>query len=193
MDSIPQRVCSCCKNSFPATLEFWHSSKEGKYGLRSTCRVCVKANLRDYAQRNKEKEAARRKKYNQDNAEVLKRKRQENYAKNREKILAANKAYRDNNKDKVRLIQRVSRAKRRARELESEGFFTAADIRLQYKSQRGKCWHCGAFVGDHYHADHLTSVRHGGTSWPNNMVISCSVCNLSKGAKHCYQWNGRLL
>lgn len=107
---------------------------------------------------------------------------------NHERALLIAREYRKNNPDKTKAYYHL----RRARELEAEGSFTAADVRLAYRSQRGKCWHCGKHVDNDYHADHLTPLSKGGTNYPNNIVIACSDCNLSKGAKFCYQWNGRL-
>lgn len=35
------KICSKCKQEFPATLEYFHSMKKGKYGVRSTCKICT--------------------------------------------------------------------------------------------------------------------------------------------------------
>lgn len=101
----------------------------------------------------------------------------------------ARAAYATNpNKEKAR------RHRRRARILASQdGHFTADDVKLQYKSQRGKCWHCGNKVGDDYHIDHLYPLVLGGSNGARNIVVSCEPCNLSKGAKPTWEWNGRLL
>lgn len=87
---------------------------------------------------------------------------------------------------------RANRHRRRARLLAAEGTFTADDIRLQYRSQRGNCWHCGKSVGDDYHVDHLRPLAKDGSNDPRNLVISCAPCNLSKGDRQTWEWNGRL-
>jgi 5-methylcytosine-specific restriction endonuclease McrA len=35
-----QKQCKGCKNTFPCTSEYFHAQKAGKYGFRSTCKVC---------------------------------------------------------------------------------------------------------------------------------------------------------
>lgn len=114
------------------------------------------------------------------------------YAANTQEIKARVKDYLKRNPDKARQFSKVRDANRRARELAAEGSFTAADIRLQYRAQRGKCWHCGGSVGDTYHVDHLRPLAKGGTNDPRNLVISCPTCNLSKGDRQTWEWNGRL-
>ena len=87
-------------------------------------------------------------------------------------------------RERVKAIQHKRRA--------VEGEYTTADVELQYRSQRGKCWHCGEALNNTFHIDHLIPLDKGGTNWPNNIVCSCKNCNLSKGAKMTYEWNGRL-
>lgn len=86
----------------------------------------------------------------------------------------------------------VHRRLRRMRKRTAEGKYTADDLRLQYRSQNGLCWWCGEKVGDDYHADHLVPLVKGGMNNPENIVISCPKCNLSKGGKLPHEWNGRL-
>lgn len=73
-----------------------------------------------------------------------------------------------------------------------EGWHTFADVELQYRSQKGKCWHCGKDLNYMYHVDHLIPIAKGGTNWPNNIVCSCAKCNFEKHARYCWEWNGRL-
>ena len=39
-DSTPKRQCSKCLKVFPATLEYFHKSKRGLFGLHSQCKIC---------------------------------------------------------------------------------------------------------------------------------------------------------
>lgn len=247
-DIIPQKSCNVCEQNFPATTEFWHKNKAGRYGLHNTCKACAKARTRQWNDDNREYTSQVHAAYYQENAEHLRAKargyywadpekaraeKRDYYLRNRESCDARNRQwalnhpermaqikrdylkrhperrkkssldwrnrnleranqmareYRKNNPEKSRLYHQL----RRARELEAEGSFTAEDVRIAYRSQRGKCWHCGKHVDNKYHADHLVPLAKGGTNYPNNIVVSCSDCNLSKGAKFCYQWNGRL-
>lgn len=72
------------------------------------------------------------------------------------------------------------------------GRHSKRDIERQYCSQKGKCWHCGKPLNNKFHVDHLIPLSRGGTDFSNNIVCSCSECNLSKNNKLCSEWNGRL-
>jgi 5-methylcytosine-specific restriction endonuclease McrA len=47
------------------------------------------------------------------------------------------------------------------------------------------CLYCGGIAT---HIDHVTSLDKGGTDEPNNLVSSCSTCNLRKGTKSARQF-----
>lgn len=40
MKKLATKKCTACNKSFPATLEYFHKLKEGKYGVRSVCKQC---------------------------------------------------------------------------------------------------------------------------------------------------------
>jgi 5-methylcytosine-specific restriction endonuclease McrA len=42
------RKCTDCNKEYPATLEYFHASTKGKYGLRSLCKVCLCKAQMDY-------------------------------------------------------------------------------------------------------------------------------------------------
>jgi hypothetical protein len=167
----------------------------------------IRAYHREWRMRNMEKMRAYHKQYGIDHAEEISLRTRIWYMKNRLRISELGKLHYQANKErikanvrdwckrnpeKVKMHSKVRSQNRRARELAAEGFFTTEDILLAYRSQRGRCWHCGKHVDQKFHADHLIPLKHGGTNWPNNIVCSCSHCNLSKGGKLCYQWNGKL-
>lgn len=95
------------------------------------------------------------------------------YAKNRDKVLAKH-------------------ARRRAYILNSDEHFTRVDVATQYRSQKGKCWHCGKLVGQKYHIDHLIPLSRGGSNSARNIVISCPSCNVTRRNKLTMEWNGRI-
>lgn len=93
------------------------------------------------------------------------------------------------NPDKMRTY----REQRRARKLNAEGTYTVADMRRQYKAQKGLCWWCSKPVKwEDREDDHLIPLNKGGTNWPNNMVVSCLRCNRSKSDKTPDEFAGRL-
>src|SRR3546814_5236792 len=64
----------------------------------------------------------------------------------------------------------------------SGGEFTAEDIYAMLAAQKKKCWYCGTKLTA-YHVDHRIPLARGGSNGPENLVIACHACNLSKGAK----------
>lgn len=83
--------------------------------------------------------------------------------------------------------------RRRAHKLNNGGSYTQADIELQLRSQKGRCWYCGKPLGEDQTIDHLIPLSRGGSNAPRNIVIAHLRCNLSKGAKLPHEYNGRLL
>lgn len=107
------------------------------------------------------------------------------YEKHRERYIErALKWQRDHPESK-----RATSSRRRS----ATGSHTAADIAAQISRQRGRCFWCKAKTGSNYHVDHVVPLAAGGSNDPENIVISCPACNLSKGAKHPMEWAGCLL
>lgn len=204
LDSIiPPEQCTGCGEVFPLTTEFFHKNHRIKSGFERRCKKCrcessrrwasqnperVKENCRLWYAKNAERDRANTRRWASQNPEKVKEKHRNwriaNPEKARENLLRWSKE----NPEKIRAYS----ARRRARKLDAPGSHSAEDIHLQYKSQRGKCWHCGKKVGDTYHVDHLIPLYKGGSNDARNIVISCPTCNSSKGAKMPHEWNGRL-
>lgn len=171
-DSDQLKTCSMCGEAKSRT-EFYRS-KTTNDGLQSGCRICRIAYQQAYRAKNPDKVRKGRRSYNKRNAE----KRRE-YA----------KRYRKQNPDKIR----ADGQRTRARLMRAEGSHTIADMRRQYKVQKGLCWWCGKAVKwEDRHDDHLIPLSRGGTDWPSNMVVSCAFCNLSKHDKTPDEFVGRL-
>ncbi len=98
--------------------------------------------------------------------------------------LVANKDWVKRNPDK----NRAKAERYRARQLEAEGSFTAADIDALYETQAGRCAYCGCDISDGYHIDHVQPLSRGGSNWPDNLALACVKCNTSKGAKEIDEW-----
>lgn len=79
-----------------------------------------------------------------------------------------------------------------ARKLGNGGSHTAVDVKVQHKRQHGRCFWCEAKTGATYHVDHVIPLCKGGSNGPENIVVACSHCNLSKGAKHPMDFAGML-
>lgn len=111
---------------------------------------------------------------------------------NRERIAAKRKEYASG---KGREVIRAIHRNRKARKRNAPGSHTAADVQRIYDAQKGYCYYCGVEVGDLYHVDHVIPLVRGGSNAPDNLVIACPVCNLSKHNKLPHEWpeGGRLL
>lgn len=86
---------------------------------------------------------------------------------------------------------------RRARKLNAEGTFTAAEINLLFSKQKGRCAWCHIKLEDHNLArDHRKALVNGGANNISNIELLCGPCNQRKSAKDEIVWaneNGRLL
>lgn len=98
------------------------------------------------------------------------------------------------NPDKRRESRRNNKASRRG----VPGTHTTADERAQYDRQHGRCFYrkvnpeCDVSLKDGYHVEHVIPM--GGdrpsSNGPENIVLSCPKCNMSKGAKDPMDWAG---
>ncbi len=63
-----------------------------------------------------------------------------------------------------------------------------AHVRREVLARDGeRCAYCGSTDGP-FHLDHVVPVSRGGHSRPDNLVVACVPCNLSKGAKTPTEW-----
>ena len=146
-----------------------------------------------------------------ENSDKLKVWRKEWLAANHDKVKAVNAAWRRANPDKMKRIMARSYAavdpvKRRAREAawraanpeasaarvrnrtamkkRATGTHTAADIKMLFIAQSGRCVYCEARIADGYHADHIMPLARGGSNDKSNIQLLCPTCNRRKSAKH---------
>lgn len=197
-----------------------HEPDRDKWG---NCRVCLKVARDIYRKKHgpgADKNAnARKAKWRKANAE---RNRSYNQAWNKAnpdkvnangrrwreanpgKANALGREWRKANPDKMREIHRkwvaahpeywrVAEQRRRARERSAPGKHGVRDIRKQLKAQRSKCYWCKVRLGVAYHVDHVIPLCKGGSNGPENIVLACAPCNLSKGQKMPSEFAGRLL
>lgn len=164
-------TCTKCGQSKPATTEYFGTSELGRYGLRSQCKGCCNKAAREWGKANPGVQAQRTRKWR---------------AANLEQRSLYLRAYRRANPDIIRMISRRCRA----RQFGAEGTHTIEDVKRQYEAQDGKCYYCGAVVGDTYHVDHIVPLSRGGTDNPDNLAISCPLCNQRKGDRTPDEWLG---
>jgi HD-GYP domain-containing protein (c-di-GMP phosphodiesterase class II) len=205
-DSAPLRRCTKCSQYFPATLQFFYFQKYGKYQLTSHCKACMRKHgneayradprnkYKPYVSTPKRREqmrlvearkrAANRDEYNakardrrKQNREKVNAQARERYKNNPEKKRRGGKEWRLAHPDSVKYNRKI----RRDRKRNAIGYYRAADIRLLYKTQNGKCWWCNEKLPEHYHIDHRVPLSKSGTNWPENLCLACPKCNRSKG------------
>lgn len=246
--NTPQKTCTKCKQTFPATRKYFNKNCQAKDGLHPNCKPCrreyreankdhIYQQKKNWRENNPEKEKSRVQKWIKENRDYYLETKRQYYEENKVEILAKQKQdyyenhqasleygraayHRNKSKIHVRVSKRYAtnlvfqeavkarvkqwvkdnpekvRAQhsvRKQRKRIAPGHFTADDILLLYRSQKGMCWWCGKALNKKYHVDHRVPLAKGGTNWPENLCISCPKCNLSKHDKLPSEWNGRLL
>jgi 5-methylcytosine-specific restriction endonuclease McrA len=138
------------------------------------------AKHREYYRANAERIKLAVREYNAANLDA-KRDRDSAYReKNRGRINATNRAWKAANPEHVRALVARYEARRRA----ATGRITAKDVRAQYETQRGTCFYCQRSLAHaQFHVDHFVPLSKGGTNEPENIVLACPRCNLSKHDK----------
>ena len=191
--SIPEKTCTKCGVSYPATLEYFH--KDGRSGLRSRCKRCVREGRRAYDVTHREERCAYDAAYRAAHREEKRATDAAWYTEHRKERRAYAAAYVVAHREEVNARTRNRYARKRA----AEGKHTAADVVAQLKRQKGRCYYaaCGhCKLGDTYHVDHVIPLtRAGARNDISNLVIACPSCNQSKSNKLPHEWTqgGRLL
>lgn len=218
---IPLKRCAKCGEEKPATIEYFYKDKKSPSGFASRCITCkleyarayresrkdalaawqrdrrerdpetIRRLAREYRARVKEKARLWQRKRRETHREDVRQQNRASYARHKEHYAAYNKMYRRQNRD----IVNAAASRHKARKLAAEGNHTGDDIKRQYEQQRGKCYYCGKKVGKNYHVDHVVPLSRGGSNGPDNLVIACPSCNISKRDKLPHEWHqgGRLL
>jgi len=196
-----------CKECGRMAARKWHHANRERANTNS--RNWYKNNperLRQYRAANRERSREQHRQWIAANPEARRRYDRKYYAANRERQIeksrlryAANRdraneqarAWRKANPDAAKSLKRNYKARKR----NADGTHTAADIRAQYKAQKGNCYYCGEKVGGAYHVDHVIPLSRGGSNGRENIVIACPTCNMSKHDKMPHEWpeGGRLL
>lgn len=150
------------------------------------------ASMRNRRALDPQKHRDENKQWKLNNPEKAQQMNRDGYQRNREARLQHSRVYRKNNPESARLASHRRKALRR----NAQGRVTAQDIRTMKKAQRSRCYYCKAkFVNDKYHVDHVIPLSRGGSNSPENLVLACPSCNLSKHNKMPHEWTrgGRLL
>lgn len=207
MDSIPSKrpkqnyvprpdvevQCYRCKQSYPATNEYFVKNSSKKFGLEHCCHPCNRKKQEEYRAADPEKvKAQKRAEYQKHKGRYINR-ASLYYQDNPDVNRAAKRRYTENHPDRIKIAGRVAQNKRRSLKKANPGSHTKSDIELIIRTQNGKCWWCGCVLTDNFHVDHRVALSRGGSNAVNNLCVTCERCNLSKGAKMPHEWSDRLL
>jgi hypothetical protein len=187
--TVPLKRCNKCGCDFPATVEYFHLSNNGLYGLRQTCKSCRKAIAherhkndpsisRDAARRRREKYPERvrnaRQRYLAENRNKVRDYQQRWANANPERVSAKHKRWAEKNHSATRVKSR----NRRARKAALPATFTSAHERIALEYFHGRCAICGRQLCDLFSQhklsfDHWIPLAKGGGTVPENMVPLC--------------------
>lgn len=207
LDSTKQ--CSKCRETKPATREFFYSNKDAKDGFCSPCKTCKGIQQKRYYQENREKTQAVNRRWLEENrdkyAEYKKRYYREHrqeaaeygqrhynenretyaengkryYQENREEVLERARRWREENPEAFRAALR----NRKARLRNAEGSHTEAEISQMLEDQGHLCAYCEVPLFGAFHVDHMIPISRGGRNDWTNLAVVCPTCNLRKYAR----------
>ncbi len=104
-----QRTCTKCHQAFPATKDWFNTSRGGRFGLKSWCITCEREQARIYRLANIEKIRAGHRNYRLAYPERIHERDRKWREKNRKKLLAYGRKWRKENPE----YQRKWREKKR--------------------------------------------------------------------------------
>ena len=165
--------CFHCKELKEDSL--FYVDKQKKNGLSPRCKICKKLSI------NKDKRKLYEKKYRENNpikrALIVKNSMKNNAEHHKEvrrlylKTIEGMASYKKYTQKRYALIK--------------SAVVEDVDIFQLYEEFKGICFYCSKYVKfSDIHVDHYYPISKGGKHEKSNLRISCSYCNLSKGAKH---------
>jgi len=170
------RICSVCNKELPNTPDFFRRTHY-PFLLRRQCHDCENAYKRDYHRKHKEEEHEKNRVWRADHPRT-EYYRQYGKEHNAKRQVQKRQRYHANPKNKE--VQMVHNRTRKFRLRGAGGHHSVYDIRKQYTNQNGCCYWCSKELNGVYQVDHVIPITRGGTNWPDNLVVACSFCNISK-------------
>ena len=87
------RICTICSKELPATPEYFHRKRDGKYGLTSSCKVCNNSKSKKYYNNNLDETKRKHKSYYSSNKPKIAKQQKEYYKSNRKMISEKHNLY----------------------------------------------------------------------------------------------------
>lgn len=201
------KSCKTCGSIKP--LSQFPAQPRNKDGRSGSCRDCENKKRLAWVKANPERRAKTLAKYEEKNADKIKKSKEKHYQANKAKIIARAAEWKRENPDAVskssakryeenrdRILKmnrqwvRINAAKmrsycqkRRARIKGVGGTFTMLDIEKLFSHQRGCCAICKLPLGKSFHIDHIVPIVRGGPNSPKNLQLLHQKCNQEKSYK----------
>lgn len=106
----PQKLCTICKNSLPATVKYFYIYRER---FTSSCKECILLKRKEYWRKNRSRLKIGKAEYRRSNIEQIKARDKKYYQKNIDKIRLQYKRYRMSNRERIKQVQKLWREKNR--------------------------------------------------------------------------------
>lgn len=188
MSDSTTKTCTKCGTEYPSTNKYFVRDKNRKDGLFPHCKFCVNT---------------WKKIYRKNNAEKISEGKKDWYRRNTSHVIKKTSRWKENNKDKDHFHgkkyrsyhqeQRLAgRHRYRARKMDNGGNYRPEDIDRIMSEQNRRCYYCEIQLIDKFHRDHVIPLFKGGNNNPDNIVITCPKCNLSKGRKTLEEWVSKI-
>ena len=171
------------------------AARERRRAERQRNRATYQARGKAYREANKERKRATDAAYLERNREKNRQQCKARYHAKKAEHAAMCKRYYEANKDAIREkrkawrlenpeVRRALHRKRRAQKNGNGGTHTADDIKRLFALQCGKCAICFKSIKKERHVDHILPLALGGSNGPENLQLTCRLCNNRKHAKH---------
>lgn len=200
-----KKECRICKVTFPATKEYFHAQKSGKYGLRKICKPCKREEDKSFPnpKRNKEVSNAQNKLYYKLNTTKVKQQRKvvrdSLPSEKKKEISEKAKVYYRIHSELLKKRSRDYKKTTKGQEIEAKkrhkrsSSFNDAEISFsidQWEACKthfdNACAYCGH--KKRLEKEHFIPLSKGGEYTVNNIVPACRQCNGSKHTKSFFNW-----
>jgi hypothetical protein len=172
------------RDHYAANRQTILSAKRARYATEAAFADRVRAQNRDWYQRNQVRRRESQRRYYVEHADELRaRQRKQNrrkYARDPRAVLDYYKQWRQRNLARARAYVRAAGTKRRAA---AHGDHFTAQQWLALVEQHGSCCAYCAASSDRLEADHRTPLCRGGSNLIENILPACMNCNRRKHRK----------